>query len=138
MLPNEEENDGGEQEQLSPDDLKEIVGGLKTGFSKLIDAYVKNGDMVTVQTLLVSMVRDPVHFAVLMKCIASVLRDSINNDATIAITTTEKGNMGSENTVFTLIVRDLDDPFPKKAFELIESSFGKALKEYEASDPELN
>ncbi len=138
MLPSDEEQEGGVQDQYSPEELKEVSDSLKMGFSKLIDAYVGNGDISTVHTLLVSMARDPVHFAVLMKCIASVMRESIYQDATIAITTTEKGNLGSENTVFTLIVRDLDDPFPKKAFDLIESSFNKALAEYKASDPELN
>jgi len=138
MLPPEEADEGGEDDKLSPDEFKAVTDGLKMAMNGLIDTYVANDDQMTISTLLVSLNRDPMHFAVVLKLIASVLRQSVNENGMVSITATEKGDHGAENTVLNLIVRGSDDPFPKKAFALIEQSFNAALKEYRASKINFN
>ncbi len=129
---------GGEDDKLSPDEFKAVTEGLKTAMDSLIDSYVASDDQITISALLVSLSQDPQHFSVLLKLVASLLRQSVSENCMVAITATEKGNHGSENTVLNFIVRGPNDPFPKTAFALIEQSFGTALKEYKAAKAKLN
>ena len=136
MLPSEEQ--AGEGDKLSPPELLEAANSLKTVLNKLVDAYVSNNDDATISAYLAAMARSPTHVAVLMKMLGYIMSESVNQKASITITSTKKGLKGAENSVLNLMVRDPTDEYPKVSMELIEEAFNKTLSDYKKSDPLLN
>jgi len=138
MLPQEDAEQEGEGEQLSSSELLEAANSLKGVFNKLVDAYASNNDDVTISSYIAAVQRNPTHVAVLMKMLGYILAESVNQKASITITTTKKGVNGAENSVLTFMVRDATDEYPAKSMEIIKQAFDKTLDDYKKSDPRLN
>lgn len=134
----EDAAEGGEQNQLSPDDLKEAAESLKKCFGRLMDYYAESNDEAMLSVLLNGFSRDPSMMALHVKIMAQILHASMVQNASIAIAHTSKGEGNAENTVFSFIIRDPSDPWPVKAMKLLELGFVEALEDYKKSDPELN